>query len=104
MWETLKDLLFEREDVAGSALRICQVVGAIIGLVLVEHAYFTSAEEVRLLFVLLLAPVGAAIGGIVGTFIAMLVPLGAITAIIFLVGAIIYGVIWALYSVVVWTN
>ena len=88
------------------------VLGALFNTILAEYYYFTEAEYVRLLFVLLLLPAGALGGAVVSfiiwwlihkivVFLYYFVKVVGIAAIII---GVVGGVIWILYSIIVWTN
>ena len=78
--------------------------GAVIGILTVEYIYFTDAEEVRLLFVLLLVPFGAVVGGIVAGLLVLILGISVWALGVGLVLAVIGGIIYLLYSIVIWTN
>jgi len=83
-------------------------VGAVLGLIGIEYSYFTNASEVRLLFVVILAPVGVLVGGLAAGIIVYgaiaLVQMSLVIAVVGGVLALLIGIIYLLYSVVVWTN
>ena len=96
------------EDTAENSTEVVAGIGAIFGAILIEYSYFSNAEEVRLLFVLLLLPVGGVIGGIVAyllggffIWIIMLIIYGTAIA-ISLIPPI--TLIFTLYNIIVWTN
>lgn len=94
----------EMEDI----IPIAAMIGAVVGLVGAEVMYFTKADEVRLLFVILLIPGGAIAGAAAAagltwlTFVVFGLSLiaGAIALVVFIIG----GAIKLLYNAVVWTN
>ena len=92
------------EDIVEIATPIMYTILIIGGIVGVEYLYFTRADEVRLLFVLLLIPIGALLGFLAGHLIVVVLAVslfaGVVAAILFIVG----GIISVLYNTVIWTN
>lgn len=84
------------------------VISAVLGIMFIEYSYFTSAEEVRLLYVLLLIPVGGILGAIVMFLVLAIIGfslgVAGVALVIALIGGVIYGVWYVLYHTVIWTN
>jgi len=83
-------------------------LGAVLGIVGCEYLYFSNADEVRLLYVILLIPVGAILGAIATILIAYsvvaLLGLSVVAAVVALVLAVVGGIVYLLHSIVVWRN
>lgn len=96
------------EDFTDEYMPYLFAAGALVGLLFVEYQYFTRAEQVRLLFVILLAPVGAIAGGLITVLAAGLTMLFGIALAWFIrvaiVAGIVFAVVYGLYNVVIWTN
>ncbi len=86
-------------------------ISAVLGILYLEHLYWTEAEEVRLLFVLLLVPVGAFAGVLAMLVVVGLLYLaflgGVIVLSLVIIGLVITFVLWIvqlLYDTVLRTN
>ena len=80
-----------------------------LGVIFCELIYIQSADEVRLLWVLLFLPIGATVGFLIFKLIGLLLALFGYGAVIALIFGTIYGVFWLissffqlLYDTVLW--
>ena len=80
------------------------LIGAIVGVIGCEYLYVTNADEVRLLWIIVLIPVGAIAGALAAGLVIGIILLGVWAAAFAAVIAAIAGIIYVLHSIIVWTN
>jgi hypothetical protein len=99
---------YQDSDFITDAIPWVAAIGALLGVLFAEYTYFTKAEHVRLLFVLLLIPVGA-FGGAVAAVLAtvlfiVIAKISFYLAMALLALAIVGFIVKFLYNTVIWSN
>lgn len=83
-------------------------IGAILGVIGFEYLYMTNAENVRLLYIILLIPVGLIVGGI-GLYLTVcliifVAGISAVAAVVLGILALIGFIVGLLHDAILWTN